>query len=233
MPLNDFPQLSPEAMEFLEQLERQTGEPTAQDAVREIIKAEGDLDLAGERLFGPKPLHPDRNYLPARARLVMLVAEDPQAVADLQKHLRTLTLLQAYQSARLVGISVDGSIQNQKPEDLVRLYNVLLTNVATLTDDHTQTQNLNAQLSVGDALMANLPPEIKEALRVVMMEPVNQPSLQSPIPNDEGTYGFDTAPDYNDADTNPDLVTFTPDPEETTVYHSPADPPPNAANGTT
>jgi len=207
-----------DAEQFLAMLSEQaaTEGPSASDAVMEIVKAEGDLDLAGERLFGPTPLRPERGWLPQRSRLIALLANDPQAILDLQKNLRILTMLQTYSSARKIGAVVEGLVDRLPSDDLVKLYGTLLTQVGTLTDDHTINQNLNANLSFPDALASKMPPHVAEAFKVLAMEPVNdpsQPALSNPARNTTNTNGHED------------------DDEEPTKW-SVMDPLPNAADGT-
>lgn len=144
--------------------------PSAQDAIAYIVGAEGDLDLAAERLFGvTSPANP---Y--PRAQLITLVAEDPNSAELLASKLRTLTILQAFNSVRLVGATVDGSLDRLTASDRSKLYTSLLSIISGLTDEHSTNINANinsnsTSLSLTEHVMSKLPPNIQEAMKVLML----------------------------------------------------------------
>jgi hypothetical protein len=80
---------------------------TAQDAISAIVAAEGNLDLAAERLFG---FEEGTN---SRAQLIALLAEDPTAHANLQRTLRTLSLMEAFATFKEVALSVRGTLDTK------------------------------------------------------------------------------------------------------------------------
>jgi hypothetical protein len=137
---------------------------TAQDAISAIVAAEGNLDLAAERLFG---FEEGTN---SRAQLIALLAEDPTAHANLQRTLRTLSLMEAFATFKEVALSVRGTLDTLEPHARSRLLKQLLDSIAILTDDHTQ--NINSQstrlnLSLTEAVYKSLPPDVQQALKVI------------------------------------------------------------------
>jgi len=157
--------------------------PTAQDAISALVTAEGDLDLAAELLFGrwdPKSEGP-----PPKARLIAIIAEDPTAQQDLQKQLRTLTLLQTFNTTRLVGVTVEGALDKLPGSDRAKLYTSLLSVLASLTDEHSTSFNANIQstsLNVSEQIFRQLPPEIRENLKVLMAAPPELPDQRGEVP---------------------------------------------------
>jgi hypothetical protein len=140
--------------------------PTSLDAIGAIITAEGNIDLAAEMLFGI----PIKGQIHPKAQLIAVIAADPSATQELQHQLRTLATLQTFQSMQRVGFVVEGSLTIQEPADLIKLYTQLLSLVATFTDDHTQQVNANVQstsLNLTEVVLRQLPPEVREALKVL------------------------------------------------------------------
>jgi hypothetical protein len=185
--------------------------PSALDCIAAIVAAEGDLDLATERLFGYHNPQADR------ARLIATIADDPPAVGILKENLRTLAMLQAFQSVRAVGIAVDGTLQNQSPHDLIKLYTNLMGILATFTDDHKSTieGNFSSLNLTADVVLNQFPKDVQDAIKVLL------------APNDPTT---PTTPQTH-SHLNP-----TTHPATQVIEHqgrSLGDPPPNAARGDT
>jgi hypothetical protein len=151
--------------------------PTALDCIAAIVAAEGDLDLATERLFGYHSPQADR------ARLIATIADDPPSVGILKENLRTLAMLQAYQSMRSVGIAVDGTLQNQSPHDLIKLYTNLMGILATFTDDHKSTieGNFSSLNLTADVVLSKFPKDVQDAIKVLLVpEPLEPTSHLNP-----------------------------------------------------
>lgn len=157
---------------------------TSQDAINAVVAAEGDLDLAAERLFGYTPtsaasaasalVGDDEPATPLsytnKTKLVALLAEDPSTQQDLQRILRTLSMLKAFSTFNLVATTVDGTLDNMNANERAKFMKNLLDSLAVLTDDHTQTVNSNnTNLNVGltEAVMKNLSPDVREAIKVL------------------------------------------------------------------
>ena len=154
---------------------------TAQDALNAIVASEGDLDLAAERLFGSAPLAeelvageaPDTSISVAylnKTKLIALIAEDASVQQDLQRVLRTLSMLRAFSTFNLVSTTVDGTLDNLDATNRARLMTRLLDSIAILTDDHTQTINSNERrlnVNMTEAVMKNLPPDVQQAIKAL------------------------------------------------------------------
>lgn len=167
----------------------QRDEPSTQEAIDAVINAEGDLDLAAERLYG---YHEGQNL---KTRLVALLSRDKTATSDLQRALRTLTMLQTFQSLKLTGVVVDASLEKLDAEARTRFYTALITALQSLTDDKTQTINANStstslSMSMSEQVFKDLPPAVQQALKVLQSKaasdasaPDREFSLGDPPPN--------------------------------------------------
>lgn len=154
---------------------------TSQDAINAVVASEGDLDLAAERLFGFSPLDgngagsnsTDEGIGSAygnKTKLIALLAEDASAQQDLQRILRTLSLLKAFSTFNNVSVTVDGTLDTMDGNQRARLMTKLLDTIAILTDDHTQTLNSNQtrlNLNMTEAVMKNLPPDVQQAIKML------------------------------------------------------------------
>lgn len=144
---------------------------TAHDAINAVVAAEGDLELAAERLFGYTT--EDGSEVSAysnKTKLIALLAEDASAQQDLQRILRTLSLLRAFASFNLVSTTIDGTLEHLDANNRARLMTRLLDSIAVLTDDHTQninTKQTNLNMNMTEALMKKLPPDIQQAVKVL------------------------------------------------------------------
>jgi hypothetical protein len=161
--------------------------PTGEEAVSAILAAEGDLDLAGERLYGPCET-PGAN----KARLQRLIGEDPDLSKTLHRSLRTIALLQAFSTFKATAVAVENTLDKMDANQRARFMNMLLQSMTVLTDDHTQTINSTSQhtalnLSLTEAVFKELPPDIQQALKVINSggppEVIDQWSLGEPPPN--------------------------------------------------
>jgi hypothetical protein len=143
---------------------------TAQDALQAVIAAEGNMYLAAERLFGIEDSPAEQ-----KARLVKLIAEDPTAQQELQRTLRTLSLVEAFSTFMDVSAVVKGTLDQLDAPGRAKLMKQLLDSMSILTDDHTQTVNSNQtrlNLSLTEAVYKQLPPDIQQALKA-LQEPAS------------------------------------------------------------
>lgn len=120
----------------------------AQEAVDALIAAEGNSHLAAERLGVTTQV------------LVASIAQDSTAQSSLNAQLRTLTTLQAFDTLRSAKAISDQMIADLDPADFVKFYAAMVKEVASLTDDHTSTQNIN----VTEVVLRMLPPEARSAM---------------------------------------------------------------------
>lgn len=121
---------------------------TSDVAIREIVKADGDILLAAERLAIPKE------------ELVAVIASDPSATGILNSQLRTLALLMTFESARMASVTLNTSIGELEPKDLASTSIKLIELISKLTDDKTTTQNIN----VTEHIMRTISPKYQQAV---------------------------------------------------------------------
>lgn len=143
---------------------------TSHDAINAVVAAEGDLDLAAERLFGFTDSGGDGESYNNKTKLIALLAEDAAAQQDLQRILRTLSMLKAFSTFNVVAMTVDGTLENLSADSRSKLMVKLLDMLSVLTDDHTQTLNSNQtrlNLNMTEAVMKQLPPDIQQAVKML------------------------------------------------------------------
>jgi hypothetical protein len=105
---------------------------TAQEAISALIRANGSMDLAAERLHLPKE------------ELVALLCEDPQDKFTLTQRLNTLLQLQAFSILVEVGVVFKAILPELEPADVAKAH-------AQLLQSYTQLTSLNDQpLSRGE-----------------------------------------------------------------------------------
>lgn len=146
--------------------------PTATDAISQVLLAEGDLNLAAERLFGYQ------EGGRAKAQLIALLAEDPSTQQDLQRMLRTLAMLQAFQTFKDTALVVSETLDRIDANARATFMNRLAQTIAVLTDDHTTTSNTNStslSVSLTEQVMKSLSPDVQQAIRA-LQAPVDVPN---------------------------------------------------------
>lgn len=164
--------------------------PSTQDAIAAIVSTEGNMELAAERLFGPvavRPSDPGWGKPHPKSRLTALLTADPTTSQELQRILRTLSLIQAFSTFQLTAVAVEGSLDRLSAEARVKLYKQLLDSIATLTDDHTATVNANntsLNLSLSEAVIRSLPADVLESLSML-----NTPTGQAGQPGQTSQAG--------------------------------------------
>ena len=127
--------------------------PTSQEAIDALIAAEGDKFRAAETLgLGSDGV--------AAAKLTAIIASDPQANLSLTERLRTLTILATFDTLQKVKISLEASLGEIEPADLVKLFSALTTSLERLSDAKVSTQNIN----VTEIAMRMLPADVREAI---------------------------------------------------------------------
>lgn len=141
----------------------------AQICVDALVAAEGNMNLAAERL-GVK-----------QHTLVASIAADPTAQSNLNAQLRALTTLHTFDSLRLAKVLIGDMMAEMEPDTFAKFYVQLVQQVGTLTDDKTSTQNIN----ITEVVMKMLPPNARDALmRLVSAADPAQPALSSPLDDD-------------------------------------------------
>lgn len=132
-------------------------ELSSRDAIAELVLANGDLNLAAERLYGTATAAP---------RLVALIAGDMSAPAMLAAQMRTLATINMFATLNKVQAELDGRIGNMEPYELSKTYTTILDKVLQATDNHESTQNINVQ----EVILSILPPEAREALKQLVSD---------------------------------------------------------------
>lgn len=121
----------------------------AEEALRQYINADGNIHLAAERC----------NKMPL-SEFVALLSEQPQA---LQRIMRTRALIGAFETLTLLTVELKTSIPMLEPADLLKAYTNMLSSIDKLTAAPTVTNNLN----INEYMLAQLPPDAREALAVL------------------------------------------------------------------
>lgn len=136
----------------------------AQTAVDALIAAEGNMHLAAERLQVPQHV------------LVASIAQDPTAQASLNSQLRALATLHTFDTLRAAKVLVESMMVDMEPADFAKFYNSLVQQVATLTDSHESTHNIN----VTEVMMKMLPPHVRDAFTRIIESPApDAPSMHA------------------------------------------------------
>jgi len=117
-----------------------------------IVAAGGDVALAAERL------HIDSTVI------IASIASDPTAPPRLAAQLRTLSILHMYDTFRKTKLLMDASLPELEAPDMAKFYSDMAKQVATITDDKTNTTNLNVYQEVA----ASLPPAARHALSEIV-----------------------------------------------------------------
>ncbi len=105
-------------------------------------------------------LHIDYNTL------ITILTESPQAPLLLSQTMRLFTTLRTYEMLETTRRHLSDKIDDMAPKDLSTLFSSLMTTVATLTDKHEATQNIN----VTEVVLRMLPPQARVALQQLAAE---------------------------------------------------------------
>lgn len=137
----------------------------AEICIEAVIQAGGNTRLAAERLFGPASPN-------ALANLTASIAQDPLAIGRLNEQLRTLTMLQAFDSLNATKVGLDNMIAELKPAEYVKFY-LALTTVVTQLTAAPPPSIANGSASANPALIAEqllnqLPPQARRAFMTLV-----------------------------------------------------------------
>lgn len=149
--------------------------------------AGGNVHLAAERLFGTTPT--------ATALLTASIAQDPLALESLNAQLRTLTMLQVFDSMHEAKVLMPTVLQAMEPADFAKYYLKLVDNIQKLTEP------TEAPSTPADALarVINLLPPIARRAFMTLVESgstTTDPSLDAPSPLSEGEGTEPTSPAF-------------------------------------
>lgn len=128
---------------------------SADICIDELIKAEGNYNLAAEKL-GLQT-----------AEFVASIAADQYSLDKLNRALSTLTLLQNFKLSRQTALIIGESLATMENKDLNKLFAQLTQTVVTLASLNQQASQINAF----EQLMRELPPDARRALMVVRNQP--------------------------------------------------------------
>lgn len=98
--------------------------------------------------------------------LVAVLAQDPFAIKKLNQQLRVLTVLSAFETQKMLTLSMQTQIAELEPGDAIKGFNKLTEVIGQLTDDKTST-NLN----INEHVYRQLPPDIRRAISIVQQQP--------------------------------------------------------------
>lgn len=135
-------------------------EPTLNStlAIDTLIQANGDAALAAERLHVPKQ------------QLIAAITADPLSVDTLQRQLRTLTLLGAYELFDQTKLVYLAQLADIDPKTLAKTMTTLLVMLTQLTQP--TTQNISANVNITEVVLRMLPPDARAALQS-LVAPIN------------------------------------------------------------
>lgn len=122
-------------------------------AIDTLIQANGDAALAAERLHVPKQT------------LIAAITADPLSVDTLQRQLRTLTLLGAYELFDQTKLVYLAQLADIDPKTLAKTMTTLLVLLTQLTTP-TQ-QSISANVNITEVVLRMLPPEARAALQTL------------------------------------------------------------------
>lgn len=145
--------------------------PTKEKALETYIQTQGNIQLAAERLSL------------SEAALISLLSQDPAA---LQNVVRTSLLITVFSSIHKVQFMLEQRLQHLEPADLAKTYTSLVTQVANLTAAAPPSPLIqNTQINVSETVYNELPPQAREALRLLNQKTVKHLQLPSPILTDD------------------------------------------------
>ena len=122
-------------------------------AIDTLIQANGDAHLAAERLHVSKQ------------ELIAAITQDTLANETLQRQLRTLTLLGAYELFDQTKLVYLANLVDMPPKELAKTLTTLIGLLTALTQQNTTTANIN----VTEVVLRMLPPEARQALEVLSL----------------------------------------------------------------
>ena len=125
----------------------------SQLAIDSLIQANGDAHLAAEHLHVSKQ------------ELIAAITQDQLDNETLQRQLRTLTLLGAYELFDQTKLVYLAQIIDMPPKELAKTLTTLIGMLTALTTNQTPTANIN----VTEIVLRMLPPEARQALEVLSL----------------------------------------------------------------
>lgn len=143
--------------------------PDSNEVIREVVKAEGDIYLAAERLNTSREI------------LLSTLAEDTEAASKLAAQLRMLNMVQVFGLINETKDALSQAIHSLRPGEVARTYTSLVSALATLSDKQTLQLLQSVTTNVGIQLVpwAVNPAELIERTTVIE-------ALQKEQSNDNG-----------------------------------------------
>lgn len=132
-----------------------TPTPTPIILISEILKADGNIRLAAERLN----IHPDE--------FKEIITSDPSTADTYSRQVRLLITTKLLETIGLVQQSLIASLPDLEPADMAKLYTSLIEKVESLTHPNKASQD-----SGPETLLRLLPPDT----RAVVMRLIEEPS---------------------------------------------------------
>lgn len=128
--------------------------PTPEQALEHWVNANGNAELAAERLFG-------RDTPNATYQLNALLASDPTTTVALKQAMRAFVLLDSYEVYQAIRSVFMEKASKLDPYEAARAFKGVLEAIQAYTSDNTSTTNIN----VFETVMAQLPPQVRDALK--------------------------------------------------------------------
>lgn len=130
---------------------------SSQLAIDSLIRNNGDAHLAAELLHVTKQ------------ELIAAITQDQLANETLQRQLRTLTLLGAYELFDQTKLVYLATLVDMPPKELAKTLTTLIGLLTALTTSTTTNANIN----ITEVVLRMLPPEARQALEVLSLPPQN------------------------------------------------------------
>lgn len=173
--MSDTPQLPPVSPNIqLTQLDAQT-------AITALVAAGGNAQLAAAQLTTREnPVTP--------GLLLACIARDPASPTLLYAQLKMLMVLQAFDAFSKTHLAYLQQLSQLPPSQLAKTYTSLLNNFALLTGDAAASTPPNPI----DALLNSLPPEVADAVELLIKAPRDDTPLPQPQPTRDGPVSTNT-----------------------------------------
>jgi hypothetical protein len=128
----------------------------ASDALMQIIRANGNINLAAERLRTTP------------GELTAVIAQDKVASTLLNEQVRVSTLLSIFHLVNLTKVTLEAVLPDLEPNDVSKTFASLVDAISRITEKQQQVNNVN----VNEFIMRSLPPKVRKAL-VSIIDPAD------------------------------------------------------------
>lgn len=176
-------------------------QPSPQEAIEYVIAAQGNTKLAAARLNAICNPQRNKDYELTEARLLTIIAQDPNSLNTLTVQIKLLTVMQATDAFRLTHQAFLASLGELTAPAIARTYINMLSTMTTLSEMSTPTTDPY------DAVMRSLPSEVAAAVQE-LIAPAQDTKSSAALPNNN----IDLPQIINPAPPKPPVTSQTPTP---------------------